>query len=54
MKYTEDDVSAGIFRPVVEDLRALNDERFTTLRHPAYPEHSVRVKKSKFCDGTVE
>lgn len=32
----------------------LSFEAFTTLYHPVYPKHSVRVKKSKFCDGDVE
>lgn len=35
-------------------LNTLSLNEFTTLRHEAYPKHSVRVKKSKFCDGTVE
>lgn len=26
---------------------------FTTLRHPRFPTHQVRVKKSNFCDPTV-
>ncbi|KAH9842991.1 serine carboxypeptidase [Rhodofomes roseus] len=25
----------------------------TTLLHPAFPHHTVRIKKSDFCDGTV-
>ena len=43
---------AGLFTPF-EDLHALSSEGFSTLRHPAFPRHSVRVKKSHFCDGNV-
>ncbi|TFK48028.1 serine carboxypeptidase [Heliocybe sulcata] len=39
------------FKPFGQ-LNGLSDE-FTTLTHPAFPKHSVRVKKSGFCDGTV-
>ncbi|KAI0347016.1 peptidase S10 serine carboxypeptidase [Trametopsis cervina] len=28
-------------------------EHFTTLNHPRFPAHQVRVKKSSFCDPTV-
>jgi hypothetical protein len=34
-------------------LDALAVDAYTTLSHPAYPSHSVRVKKSSFCDGNV-
>lgn len=44
----------GLFTPAVEDLSELRTERFTTLQHPAYPKHSVRIKQSKFCDETVK
>lgn len=43
---------AGLFTPF-GDLHALSSEGFSTLRHPAFPRHSVRVKKSRFCDGSV-
>lgn len=29
-------------------------ESFTTLSHPRFPDHQVRVKKSDFCDPTVK
>ena len=45
---------AGKFNSAAETFNALSIDAFTTLRHHAYPRHSVRVKKSKFCDGTVE
>lgn len=44
----------GAFSPSVDDLGALSHYGFAMLQHDAYPKHSVRVKKSKFCDGTVE
>jgi cathepsin A (carboxypeptidase C) len=44
---------AGLFTPF-EDLSALSEAQFTTLKHPAFPKHGVRIKKTKFCDGTVE
>lgn len=44
----------GLFTPVIESLSALREDRHTTLVHPAYPKHSVRVKKSTFCDASVK
>ena len=29
-------------------------EGYTTLSHPRYPAHQVRVKKTDFCDPTVK
>ena len=43
----------GLFSPV-EDLSILSETEFTTLSHPLFPRHSVRVKKSSFCDETVQ
>ncbi|KAF8589301.1 serine carboxypeptidase [Ramaria rubella] len=39
----------------LEDLSAVSASEFTTLVHPAYPSHSVRIKKNggSFCDDTV-
>ncbi|KZV84666.1 alpha/beta-hydrolase [Exidia glandulosa HHB12029] len=31
----------------------LGFNEFTTLKHPLYPAHAVRVKKTKHCDGEV-
>ncbi|GJE94862.1 hypothetical protein PsYK624_110380 [Phanerochaete sordida] len=44
--------TAGRFNPA-EDLGLLGTAGFTTLEHPAFPKHSVRIKKSDFCDTTV-
>ena len=44
---------SGLFTPF-ESLDALSSTDFTTLAHPAFPHHSVRVKESSFCDGTVK
>jgi hypothetical protein len=35
-------------------MDALSVENYMTLAHPAYPRHSLRVKKSRFCDGGVD
>ena len=35
-------------------LDALATEQYTTLKHPAFPRHQVRIKKSGFCDGSVQ
>lgn len=43
----------GLFTPI-EHLSALSVESFTTLGHPYFPKHSMRIKKSQFCDGTVK
>ncbi|KAJ7590812.1 Alpha/Beta hydrolase protein [Mycena floridula] len=34
-------------------LSALSGQHFTKLSHPRFPNHSVRVKKTDFCDPTV-
>ncbi|EIN13164.1 serine carboxypeptidase [Punctularia strigosozonata HHB-11173 SS5] len=45
---------SGLFSPV-EDLNVLSYDTYTTLSHPAFPKHSVRIKRSSsFCDGTVK
>ena len=36
------------------DLHMLSSEEFTTLHHPEFPRHSVRVKQSHFCDESVK
>ncbi len=43
---------AGLFTPV-SDLRSISDSAYTILTHPQFPKHSVRIKESQFCDGTV-
>ncbi|KAH9927150.1 serine carboxypeptidase [Epithele typhae] len=43
---------AGLFTPY-EDLHALSALEYTTLRHPGFPAHSVRIKESRICDGEV-
>ncbi|EIW74516.1 serine carboxypeptidase [Coniophora puteana RWD-64-598 SS2] len=42
----------GLFTPF-EHLDTLTHHEFSTLGHPAFPNHSVRIKKSNFCDGGV-
>jgi hypothetical protein len=44
---------AGLFT-AVESLSYLSHDEFTTLRHPHFSKHSVRIKKSDFCDPTVK
>ena len=44
---------AGLFTPL-QDLSALSLTEYTTLRHPQFPAHSVRVKQSRFCDSGVQ
>lgn len=43
----------GLFTPV-EHLSILSVDSFTTVGHPYFPNHNVRIKKSNFCDGTVK
>ena len=42
----------GLFTPL-GDLSALSSSEFTTLSHPAFSRHKVRVKQSHFCDESV-
>ncbi|KAJ8502951.1 hypothetical protein ONZ45_g11285 [Pleurotus djamor] len=43
---------AGSFLPL-GSLDMLDEEVFTTIGHPAYPNHGVRIKKTRWCDDTV-
>lgn len=43
----------GLFSPI-GSLSSISETGFTTLGHPFFPRHSVRLKKTKFCDGTVK
>ncbi|KAI0086931.1 serine carboxypeptidase [Irpex rosettiformis] len=36
------------------DLHSLSATKFTTLGHPLFPNYGVRIKESRFCDGTVK
>ncbi|PFH46824.1 hypothetical protein AMATHDRAFT_68987 [Amanita thiersii Skay4041] len=47
-----DNYDAGLFTPL-EDLSMLSDDAYTHMTHPAFPRYGVRMKKSNFCDGTV-
>ncbi|KAI0264975.1 serine carboxypeptidase [Gloeopeniophorella convolvens] len=40
------------FQPV-GTLSAVRMDQWTTLHHPVFPRHSVRIKQSDFCDTTV-
>ncbi|KAK1217826.1 hypothetical protein PQX77_019499 [Marasmius sp. AFHP31] len=42
----------NFFTPV-ESLEFVSETDFTSLRHPLFPNHSARIKKSRFCDHTV-
>ncbi|OCH92452.1 serine carboxypeptidase [Obba rivulosa] len=44
--------NAGPFIPL-GSLSAISSAEFTILEHPLFPRHSVRIKQSNFCDGTV-
>jgi len=42
------------FPTVPKSLASVTSEdAFTTLSHARFPHHSVRIKKSNFCDPTV-
>ncbi|KAL0950606.1 hypothetical protein HGRIS_007397 [Hohenbuehelia grisea] len=44
--------NSGQFTPL-ESLDVLSSTQFTIFGHPAFPKYSVRAKRTKFCDGTV-
>jgi len=46
---------AELYTPL-EDFSSLSENGFTTFGHPAFPRHSIRIKKttSDFCDETVK
>ncbi|KIY47803.1 alpha/beta-hydrolase [Fistulina hepatica ATCC 64428] len=43
---------SGLFTPL-ESLSALSESSFTTLEHPLFPRYGIRIKKTSFCDETV-
>ncbi|KAJ7818241.1 serine carboxypeptidase [Mycena olivaceomarginata] len=48
-----DQYDEGLFTPL-GNLDLLSENQFTVLRHPVFPSHGVRIKKSSFCDDTVQ
>jgi hypothetical protein len=38
----------------IDDFSSLTEAEFSHMRHPLFPRHSVRIKKSSFCDDTVK
>ncbi|GAW07315.1 serine carboxypeptidase [Lentinula edodes] len=44
--------TSQFFTPL-ESLSYVKDSGFSVLGHPFFPKHSVRIKKSDFCDSTV-
>ncbi|KAJ7596550.1 Alpha/Beta hydrolase protein [Mycena floridula] len=46
-------VNLADFKPQ-KDLYTLSEISFTVLKHPAFPRHAVRIKKTSFCDNTVD
>ncbi|KIY70685.1 serine carboxypeptidase [Cylindrobasidium torrendii FP15055 ss-10] len=51
-KFPEAPANDGLFTPL-ESLAYVREDTFTTLGHPLFPNYSVRIKKSDFCDETV-
>ncbi|KAJ3518025.1 hypothetical protein NLJ89_g127 [Agrocybe chaxingu] len=39
--------------PVSRQLSSIGSDSFTSLSHPRFPNHAVRVKQTQFCDPTV-
>lgn len=48
-----DPFDAGLFTPL-EHMSRLTTDEFTTLTHPAFPRHRVRMKKADWCDPAVK
>ncbi|KAJ6593553.1 serine carboxypeptidase [Mycena capillaripes] len=51
--YSWNKYDEALFTPL-ENLKLLSETQFTVLRHPVFPHYDVRIKKSSFCDGTVQ
>lgn len=45
-------VLANTSRPT--HLSVVSSDAFTTLTHPKFPKHGIRIRKSSFCDPTVK
>ncbi|KIK51960.1 hypothetical protein GYMLUDRAFT_50249 [Collybiopsis luxurians FD-317 M1] len=45
-------INSEFFTPL-ESLSYVKEAEFSTLKHPFFPRYSVRIKKSSFCDPTV-
>jgi len=41
-------------RPPTTYLSSIRDSEFTSFTHPRFPNHRVRIKKTNFCDPTVQ
>ncbi|PBK73182.1 peptidase S10, serine carboxypeptidase [Armillaria solidipes] len=41
------------YEPEDAQLSSLQSDKFTVVSHPRYPGHRVRIKKTDFCDPTV-
>lgn len=52
-KSTTGDLNGGLFALYPKSLSLLSHDHFEIFDHPLYPEHSVRIKKTDFCDDTV-
>ncbi|TDL20405.1 alpha/beta-hydrolase [Rickenella mellea] len=65
LAYTQNLLQSGTYEELLDfstpqepvhtlELSSLSSERFTRLSHPNFPRHSARIKKSHFCDETVD
>ncbi|KAF9467031.1 serine carboxypeptidase [Collybia nuda] len=50
--YSAQQYDEGLFTPF-ESLSLLSETEFTNIQHPVFPHYNVRIKKSHFCDPTV-
>lgn len=53
MTSNQDIYNKDLFSPL-EDLSVLSETEFTHLSHPEFPHHSIRIKKTPFCDDSVK
>ncbi|THU80417.1 peptidase S10, serine carboxypeptidase [Dendrothele bispora CBS 962.96] len=50
--WSEDNGPNSLFTPL-GSLSVLKEHEYTTIAHPLFPKYSARIKKSDFCDPTV-
>ncbi|KAJ3561893.1 hypothetical protein NP233_g9919 [Leucocoprinus birnbaumii] len=53
LKFVIEQYDVGLLSPPYSMLSEVPETQWTMLSHPSHPEYGVRVKKSSFCDNTV-
>ncbi|KAF5346088.1 hypothetical protein D9756_010824 [Leucocoprinus leucothites] len=53
LRFLNEQYDTGLLSPPYSTLTDIPETHWTVLTHPSHPEYGVRVKKTNFCDDTV-